>query len=171
MKVELAKFVARLRTEHVWGTARILLGWMFLWAFLDKTFGLGHATSSTGAWINGGSPTRGYLQYGVSGVFESLFNSIAGDPVVDVLFMMGMLLLGVALILGIGMRIATVGGMVVLLLLWSSNVPPVNNPFIDQHIIYICLLIGLYKVRAGRCIGLGSWWATQPLVKRFPILE
>ena len=30
----------------------------FLWAFLDKAFGLGYATPSGNAWINGGSPTR-----------------------------------------------------------------------------------------------------------------
>ena len=26
--------------------ARISLGWIFLWAFLDKTFGLGHETAA-----------------------------------------------------------------------------------------------------------------------------
>jgi thiosulfate dehydrogenase [quinone] large subunit len=37
---------------------RVVLGVEFLWAFLDKTFGLGYATPAARAWINGGSPPR-----------------------------------------------------------------------------------------------------------------
>ena len=40
---------------------RLALGWVFLWAFLDKPFGLGFATPSERSWINGGSPTNGFL--------------------------------------------------------------------------------------------------------------
>ena len=167
----MSEIVARLKTEHVWGISRILLGWMLLWAFLDKTLGLGYATSSEGAWINGGSPTSGYLEFAVSGIFESLFTSIAGNAVIDVLFMLGLLLLGVALLLGIGMRLATIGGILMFALLWSTNVPPANNPLIDQHIVYIFLLIGLCRVKAGRTLGLGGWWSTTPLVERFHFLE
>jgi len=35
---------------------RITTGFVFLWAFLDKTFGFGYATPSAKAWIHGGSP-------------------------------------------------------------------------------------------------------------------
>ncbi|HEX5596734.1 MAG TPA: hypothetical protein VFX61_12075, partial [Micromonosporaceae bacterium] len=44
-------------TRYVWATVRLALGWTFLWAFLDKTFGLGHTTEAKDAWINGGNPT------------------------------------------------------------------------------------------------------------------
>jgi thiosulfate dehydrogenase [quinone] large subunit len=37
---------------------RIVMGLMFLWAFVDKTFGLNYSTSSSQAWINGGSRPR-----------------------------------------------------------------------------------------------------------------
>ena len=40
---------------------RISLGWVFLWAFLDKAFGLGRATPAENAWLDGGSPTNGFL--------------------------------------------------------------------------------------------------------------
>ncbi|QXJ27044.1 hypothetical protein AGRA3207_003670 [Actinomadura graeca] len=30
--------------RYVWGAARLALGWVFAWAFLDKAFGLGHET-------------------------------------------------------------------------------------------------------------------------------
>ncbi len=40
---------------------RLSLGFLFLWAFLDKTFGLGYSTPSAHAWIRGGSPPKGFL--------------------------------------------------------------------------------------------------------------
>lgn len=40
---------------------RLSIGFVFLWAFLDKLFGLGYATPGARAWINGGSPTKGFL--------------------------------------------------------------------------------------------------------------
>jgi thiosulfate dehydrogenase (quinone) large subunit len=49
---------------------RLSLGWVFLWAFLDKTFGLGYATESRDAWIDGGSPTFGFLSFGATCPFK-----------------------------------------------------------------------------------------------------
>ena len=43
--------------RYVAGAIRLSLGWVFLWAFLDKLFGLGHETTTAQAWIHGGSPT------------------------------------------------------------------------------------------------------------------
>src|SRR6059058_2844518 len=58
--------------------ARISLGWIFLWAFVDKLFGLGHETTSAQAWIHGGSPTFGFLKKGAAGPFADFYHSIAG---------------------------------------------------------------------------------------------
>ncbi|HUV25154.1 MAG TPA: hypothetical protein VMW26_06975 [Methanomassiliicoccales archaeon] len=171
MKDILSEGLDRIKIGYVWAALRIGLGWLLLWAFLDKLFGLGFATSADGAWINGGSPTTGFLKFGTSGIFSSFFESLAGNAAVDALFMAALLLIGTALILGIGMKIATLSGAVLMFILYLSNVPPVNNPLIDEHIIYIIALIGLAKVKAGQWIGLGEWWSSTKLVKRFPILE
>ncbi len=51
--------------QRVFGLLRVAMGWTFLWAFIDKAFGLGFATGrnvETGAivfggpeaWVNGG---------------------------------------------------------------------------------------------------------------------
>ncbi|OPY32579.1 MAG: hypothetical protein A4E32_01161 [Methanomassiliicoccales archaeon PtaU1.Bin124] len=162
--------VPAFKTEWGWGGLRILLGWLFLWAFLDKLFGLGYATQSGHGWINGFSPTEGYLKYGSSGLLEGFYHSIAGNAVVDVIFMLALLALGVALILGIGMRLAFYGGTLLMLLLWSSNIPPANNPIIDDHIIYIFALFVLERVQAGQYLGCGKRWGEMGIVKRFPIL-
>jgi thiosulfate dehydrogenase [quinone] large subunit len=159
------------KSDFVWGPIRILLGWIFLWGFLDKLFGLGYATSSADAWINGGSPTSGYLNFAAGGIFGDFYHSIAGNALVDWIFMLALLGMGIALILGIGMRIATYGGTLFMLMLWSSHVPPTNNPLVDEHIIYIFVLWGLLLLKAGRIFGLGNWWIGTGLVKRFTILE
>src|ERR1044072_1320309 len=46
---------------YSFASLRLLTGFAFLWAFLDKTFGLGYATPSGKGWIDGGSPTKGFL--------------------------------------------------------------------------------------------------------------
>jgi thiosulfate dehydrogenase [quinone] large subunit len=47
-------------TRYLLAGIRLALGWIFLWAFLDKTFGLGHETIAAKSWLNGGSPTKGF---------------------------------------------------------------------------------------------------------------
>ena len=145
---------------------RLALGWIFLWAFLDKTFGLGHETASAKSWLNGGSPTKGFLGSGAEGPFTSFYHSIAGAAVVDVLFMVALLAIGTALLLGIGMRLAAVAGTVLLVMMWTAVLPPANNLFMDDHLIYAGLLILLAVLGAGNTLGLGRWWTATPLVKR-----
>ena len=147
------------KARYIWAVVRMSLGSLFLWAFLDKLFGLGFATSPDKAWLAGASPTAGYLGFSVTGPLSSFYKNLAGNPVADWLFMLGLLGLGLALILGIAMRIASYSGALLMLLLWSSRLPPENNPILDEHIIYALLLFGLSAVRAGHTLGLGKWWA------------
>ncbi|WFE99439.1 hypothetical protein [Micromonospora sp. WMMD964] len=150
---------------------RLALGWIFLWAFVDKMFGLGMATESKNAWINGGSPTRGFLTFGVTGPFQDLYTGIAGAAWADWLFMIGLAGIGVALLLGIGLRIAAVTGGLLLVLMWTAVLPPENNPFMDDHLIYAAVLAILALVDAGHTWGLGRVWATLPVVQRLPWLR
>jgi thiosulfate dehydrogenase (quinone) large subunit len=157
--------------RYVLAVTRIALGWVFLWAFLDKTFGLGFATEPADAWINGGSPTFGFLNFATEGkTFHDFFASLAG-PAADWLFMIGLLGIGVALTLGIGMRIAAVSGSVMLLLMWAAELPLENNPFMDDHIVYALVLVALALYGAGRTWGLGRMWEKLATVQRFPILK
>ncbi len=152
--------------NYVWATARIGLGWIFLWAFLDKMFGLGHETASADSWIHGGSPTEGFLS-GSVGPFSSIYHGIAGAGVVDGLFMVGLAAIGVLLLLGIGMRFACTAGALMVFLMWTATLPPENNPFLDDHIIYAVVLIGLALAGAGNTLGLGRRWTKTSLVRRF----
>lgn len=149
---------------------RVSLGFIFLWAFLDKTFGFGIATTAEKSWLAGGSPTSGFLGNAVKGPFAEVFHKMAGSPVVDWLFMAGLLLIGLALILGIGMKIATYSGSLLLFMMWLALLWPSNNPFLDEHIIYIFVLFTLNATRAGEVWGLGKEWSGSKLVKKLPFL-
>lgn len=156
---------------RVWAVTRISIGWIFLWAFLDKTFGLGFATPAEGAWINGGSPTSGFLTNATRGPFAESFQSVSGAAWADWLFMIGLLGIGAALILGIGVRIAAAAGALMLVLMWSAALLPENNPFMDDHLIYALVLIGLALSGAGRTWGLGRQWEQTHIVQRYPVLK
>lgn len=157
--------------RYVWAGLRLALGWTFLWAFLDKAFGLGHETESKAAWINGGHPTQGFLKFAATGPFKGIYNDIAGATWASWVFMIGLAGLGIALLLGIGMRIAAVAGGLLLVLMWTAVLPPENNPFMDDHLIYAAVLAGLALVGAGDTLGFGRTWAQLPIVRRLPWLK
>lgn len=167
--------------DYAWAVTRLSIGFVFVWAFFDKLLALGYATGkdrATGAidrfgdaaWIRGGSPTRGFLS-GVDGPFSGLFHPIASDAWADWLFMIGLLGIGVALMLGIGMRLAAGTGAIMLVLMWMAELPLDNNPFMDDHLVYAMVLIGLAAVHSGDTLGFGRPWARTDLVRRSPILR
>jgi thiosulfate dehydrogenase (quinone) large subunit len=155
---------------YVWAVTRLSLGFVFLWAFLDKTFGLGKATPAEGAWLDGGSPTEGYLA-SLEGTFADQFSWMAGDAWADWLFMLGLLGVGVALLLGVTMRIAAAAGALLLVFMWVTALPLENNPFMDDHLVYALVLVGLAAASAGDTLGLGRVWRSVGLVQRFPVLR
>ncbi|MGE5828023.1 MAG: hypothetical protein ACM30G_06610 [Micromonosporaceae bacterium] len=157
--------------RYVFAALRIGLGWMFLWAFLDKLFGWGFATPEQGAWINGGHPTKGFLANAATGPFTDFYHSIAGATWTDWVFMLGLAGIGLALITGVGVRIAATTGSILLLMMWSVVLPPENNPFFDEHLLFIGVLIALALVNAGDTFGFGRMWGRTALVRKFPFLK
>lgn len=108
----------------------------------------------------------GFLS-GSVGPFAAFYQAIAGAGVVNWLFMIGLLGIAVALLLGVGVRIAAVSGAVMTILMWSASLPPQDDVFMDNHIIYALVLLGLALVGAGNTLGLGRWWTQTSLVRRF----
>ncbi|MDD5749751.1 MAG: DoxX family membrane protein [Patescibacteria group bacterium] len=151
--------------------SRIALGSIFFWAFLDKLFGLGMATTREQSWLSGASPTLGFLNFGTSGPFKEIFQNLADQPLIDWLFMLGLGFVGLALLLGLALRLAAYLGSLMMLLIYLAVLPKEHHPFIDEHIIYILLLNILPLADAGNFIGLGKWWAKTKLVSKYPILK
>ncbi|QYC45519.1 hypothetical protein Nocox_39880 [Nonomuraea coxensis DSM 45129] len=167
MHVGVGKAERKTAVDYVWAVARISLGWVFLWAFLDKTFGWGFATPAAKAWINGGSPTTGFLKGTGENALGGFFGALAGQVWVDWLFMAGLAGVGLALMLGVGTRIAAGAGTAMLLMMWAAQLPLTTNPFMDDHIIYSIVLIGLALAGAGTTLGLGN----LAIVRRTPWLK
>ena len=159
-------------TNIVIAITRFVMAAQFLWAFFDKLLGLGLATAPDKAWIRGGSPTLGFLTKGATGPFAKIFNAIGGKSLTDWLFMLGLLLIGLVLLLGIGMKIGTISGSVLMFFMWGATLPKPNDFFqIDEHLVYILVLLTLLLLKAGRVAGLGKLWTNTKLVKRLPGLE
>ena len=162
---------------------RIAFGFTFLWAFLDKTFALGFSTGKdeTGAvdyfgdaaWINGGSPTEGFLSFGVpeDNPFTDIFTNMAGQAWVDWLFMIGLLGIGVTLLLGVGMRIGTAAGALMYAMMYLAVLPLENNPIVDDHLIGVIAMAVLYFAAAGATWGFGRMWRRTSLVQKYPVLK
>lgn len=123
---------------------RFAMGFIFIWAFFDKLFGLGFATNKVNAWINGGSPTSGFLANAVHGPFANIFNMLANVAIVDWLFMLGLLFIGLTLIFNKYIKIGCIAGIIMLFFMYLSLLFPENNPIIDEHIIYIIILLLIY---------------------------
>ncbi|RPK80693.1 MULTISPECIES: DoxX family membrane protein [Streptomyces] len=166
----------RTASAHVLASARVLMGFVFLWAFLDKTFGFGYATASGKGWTDGVSPTEGFLGHVAVGPMESTFHAWAGAAWADWLFMLGLLGVGLALTAGVALRLAALAGTVMMALMWVAEWPPAQhlsngsasmstNPFADYHLVYAVLLIALAAVSAGDVFGLGRLWARLPVVR------
>lgn len=155
------------RGMWAWTVLRLLLGWSFLWAFLDKFFGLGFSTCRAedssaidflcnSAMVHGGSPTYGFLEFGTDGSHTGfLFGWMASaspDTIgfADVLFMAALLLGGIALMLGVGTRIAAIGGAVLMMFMFlAGDVWPENNPVNSSHIIETVAFLGIATVGPG----------------------
>jgi thiosulfate dehydrogenase [quinone] large subunit len=160
---------------------RFALGFEFLWAFLDKTFGLGYSTPSAQAWIHGGSPTKGFLSGANVGPFQGIFRSLASVPGMDWLFMAGLLGVGLAFILGVAIRPAAVSGAVMLALMWAAVWVPAKvaggqpsgstNPIVDEHIVGIFGFIVVGALASWGAGYLGRKWSSLRIVKSFPWLR
>lgn len=160
---------------------RISIGFIFLWAFLDKLIGLGFSTCRQEdnsievmcerAWLSGGAITKGYLGSS-TGPFADFFISLGDQRWTDWVFMIGLAGVGLALMLGIGTKVAMYAGPAMLLMMYVSHAWPgaganTTNPFLDDHIIYGLAIIGIVLVETERqSIGLGTAWRKVPFVAK-----
>jgi thiosulfate dehydrogenase [quinone] large subunit len=170
--------------QAVVGVLRVAMGWTFLWAFIDKLFAFGFATGrledgtidKAAAWIDGASPTAGLIGFGLTDRFAGFYQTITGfqmtdagptvDAWVDWAYMLAMLLMGVGLNTGVMTRLAAVGGIAWMAIFYTATaIWPEHNPFLDDHVVYAVILVGLILANAGRYYGLGKVWQRVPFVK------
>lgn len=129
---------------------RVSLGWFFFYAGFSKLTAVQ------------GFSAKAYL-LNLKGPFANLFLSLAGNALVDQLVMWGLTLIGLCLILGVLVRFASFWGVIMMVLFYLSAYPPAHAFLVDDHIIYIAILLFLMASNAGYNYGLG-----KTLEKKFP---
>ena len=165
---------------------RVLVGWTFLWAFLDKALALGFTTGraedgtidffSNAGWFFGGSPTAGAVGFALKGPFADNIQSVTGYTMgpagpqvaawLDWLYMGSMLLIGLGLIFGVMTRLAAVGGIIWMSVFYlGTAIWPEHNPVVDDHVLTVAVLVTLILANAGRYYGLGKVWQGFASVK------
>ncbi len=174
-------------TNFAWLMVRLTLGFTMLWGFLDKAFGLGFKTCRDAttksvdvmcqkAWFSGGSPTKGFLA-NASGPLGDIFKTLAASDalvtIINILFMLGLLGIGIALIFGAGLKIAGYSGAALMIFMYLAAFVPENNPIIDDHLVNaaVFLLIAIVGTKLGDGFGLGKWWKSKSFVQKYKWLE
>lgn len=163
--------VAATRSRAGWvllSITRIALGFYFLWPFLDKLIGLGYSVCRQEdnsievmcdrAWLSGGHVTEGYLG-SATGPLADFYADLGTQRWTDWIFMIGLLGIGLALMLGIGTKVAAWAAPAMLLMMYTSHLWPTTNPFLDDHIIMALAIPAIVLVELEhQSIGLGRWW-------------
>jgi thiosulfate dehydrogenase [quinone] large subunit len=160
---------------------RIGLGLLYFWAFISQGFGVAYTNTETTApgqpveygwhfsydadagWITSGfahSPTGAYIDKTHGPLAWIVQDLPVGVDDFGWMFAIGGL--GIALTLGICMRIAGWGGFALNILIWFSGFPPSGNPLIDgDHMAFALSVLLLMYLHADNRFGLGRWWRAR----------
>jgi len=141
---------------------RLSLGWVFLYAGLTKV-------------LNPNWSAAGYLK--AAKTFPELYQWFASAENigwVNFLNKWGLTLVGAALILGIGIRIASWAGAALMLLYYFPvlTFPKIgaNSYIVDEHIVYISIFLVLGALGAQSSWGIYSWLKAKGLEQKIPWL-
>ena len=141
---------------------RLSTGWMFFYAGITKV-------------VNPEWSAAGYLSG--AKMFVGFYNWLLSPsilPTVNLVNEWGLTLLSISLILGIGVRLSSVLGALLMLLYYVPLGFPYPNPhsyIVDEHIIYLAILLFFATIRAGRVWGLENWCSNLPICSQYPKLR
>jgi thiosulfate dehydrogenase [quinone] large subunit len=155
--------------EYMLAVFRILVGWIFLWPFFDKLFGLGFQTPAGNGFADGVSPSS-FVTFVTDGIFAGFYSSIGGNLFVDILMMAALIGVGVTLMLGFASKVSTVSAIAFLVVMYTLCVPPTDNPIIDYHIILCFGLLATLFLGGFDRLSVNEKWKSLWIVKRYPIL-
>jgi thiosulfate dehydrogenase [quinone] large subunit len=130
---------------------RVAIGALLLWSGLDK--------------VLSNFSAEGYLTNVTQGPFADIFIELAGNPVIDFMVIYGEIGIGLALVLGILVRFASVNGIIMMFLFYISVIPQEHGP-ISQHIIYIFVFLLLIFHGAGRYYGIDKYLEKKEFIKK-----
>ncbi|QCC50528.1 DoxX family protein [Halapricum salinum] len=146
---------------------RLIMGWVFLYAGLSKV-------------IDPEWSVRGYLNYAISP--ENPLRDFLGYDVWSImandwywlltpLNQVGLTLVGIALLLGIFVRLGAFGGALMMTFYWLASFPLTDAFVIDFHLVYVLLLFAVGAFGAGRILGLDAYLEELEIVEKYPQLR
>ncbi|MEK7567210.1 MAG: DoxX family protein [Patescibacteria group bacterium] len=142
---------------------RVAMGWMMLYAGVTKII---DPSWSSAGYLKGAKTFTSFFQW---------FLQPGVLPITDFINEWGLTLLGVSLILGIGVRLSSVLGAVLMMLYYFPILqfpyPDPHSYIVNSHIIYALVLLFFAAARAGRVYGLENWCANLPICRNFPGLH
>lgn len=95
-------------------------------------------------------------------------------PITNFVNEWGLTLLGTSLILGVGVRLSSKLGAVMMLLYYlplGIIHPDANSLIVDEHIIYGFVMLFFAASRAGRVWGIDSWRSNAAFCAKYPRLR
>ena len=144
-------------------TLRLSMGWLMFYAGITKVL---DPDWSAAGYLKGAKLFVGFYQWLLSPQVL---------PVINFINEWGLTLLGVSLILGVFVRLSSLFGAVLMLLYYLPILDfPYPNPhsfLVDEHIIYIFVLLLFASLKAGRVWGLENWCSNLPICSKFPRLR
>jgi len=138
------------------------MGWLMFYAGITKVI---DPTWSAAGYLKGAK------------LFAGFFNWLLQPgilPTVNFINEWGLTLLGVSLILGAFVRFSSLLGALLMLLYFLPLGLPYPNPhsyIVDEHVIYMLVLLVLAAISAGRVWGLENWCSNLPICSKFPKLR
>lgn len=92
-----------------------------------------------------------------------------GNQIVIQLLIWALVLIGLALVLGVAVRLASYGGMFIMLLMYLAVIPP-SSAIISQQLIYMVVFLAMVTGEAGKVMGMDSFLAPI-LEEKYPALK
>jgi thiosulfate dehydrogenase [quinone] large subunit len=146
---------------------RFIMGWVFFYAGMSKV-------------IDPEWSVRGYLNYAISPenplrdfLGYDIWSIMANDWywLLTPLNQVGLTLVGLALLLGIFVRLSAFGGALMMTFYWLASFPLTDAFIIDFHLVYVLLLFAVGAFGAGRILGLDAYIEDTEIVKQYPLLR
>lgn len=139
------------------------MGWMMFYAGITKI-------------MDPGWSAEGYMKNAKTfGAFYQWLVQPGILPLVNFINEWGLTLLGISLILGIGVRLSSVLGAILMMMYYFPILqfpyPNTHAFIVDEHIIYALVLVFFAATRAGRSFGLEEWCSKLPICSKFPKLH
>lgn len=127
---------------------RLSLGILFFWAGWTKVL---NPNWSAAGYLKGAKVLQGLYAW---------FLDPSVLPLTNFLNEWGLTLIGIALILGLSVRLASFFGLILMWLYYFPIFPPAHG-WVDEHIIYALVFLVFMAFGTGEVFSLGKWLQTR----------